>query len=112
MSEYGPVKTIKVFGWLLDSTGAPIVGERVEVFATKEEIFHIAKKASIHRSVIVSITDENGYWEVPVISTDDIIPVETKYIFRFGKRDSYVAAVPNKNTEYNFADLEYDIGWE
>jgi len=112
MSAYGPIETVKVYGWLLDSVGSPMVGKRVEVFATKEEIFHITNKASIHRSVIVATTDSDGYWEVQIISTDDIIPVETKYIFRFGERDSYVAEVPSENAEYNFADLEYDVGWE
>lgn len=112
MSKYGPIKTVKIFGWLLDSVGTPIVGKRIEVFATKEEIFHITHGASIHRSVITTTTDENGYWEIEIIPTDDIIPVETKYIFRFGERDSYIVAIPNEKTEYNFADLKYDIGWE
>ena len=112
MAAYGPIETVKVYGWLLDNAGKPVVGKRVEAFATKEEIFHITKKASIHRSVIATTTNSDGYWELDIISTDDIIPVETKYIFRFGERDSYIAAVPKEQSEYNFADLDYDVGWE
>lgn len=101
-----------VYGWLIDSIGKSIAGARVEAFATKENVFHISEGKTIQRIVHATVTDDYGYWELELIPTEDMIPVETRYIFTFQRRDSYYAQVANTPVAQNFADLNFEVGWD
>jgi hypothetical protein len=103
---------VVIYGWLINSKGEPIKNARVEAFATKEEIFHATEGKAIQRIVHSTKTDKNGYWELEVIPTEDIIPAETRYIFTFQRRDSYHAPIANTPVAQNFADLDFEIGWD
>ncbi len=101
-----------IYGWLIDSAGMPIARARVEAFATKEDIFHTTEGKTIQRIVHATTTDDYGYWELELIPTEDMIPVETRYIFTFQRRDSYCVQIANTPVAQNFADLDFEVGWD
>jgi hypothetical protein len=74
-NSYGPPTTL-LYGTLLDVSGRPISGQKVEVYLNKAGYF--THKAGVVGYASSTITNESGYWELPVMIGIDItisIPV-------------------------------------
>jgi hypothetical protein len=74
-NSYGPPTTL-IYGTLLDVSGRPIPGQKVEVYLNKSGYF--THKAGIVGYASSTLTNESGYWELPVMIGIDItisIPV-------------------------------------
>lgn len=79
-----------VYGWVLDASGAPVVGATV---TAKNDPFEHTSRLVPEQSISTQ-TDSNGYWELEMIETETI----AKAIYRF-EIDSVLVArgatVPN-----------------
>lgn len=62
--------TCRIFGTILDVLGNPIAGEKVEVYLNRAGYF--THKAGLVGYAATTISDESGYWELPVISGLDV----------------------------------------
>lgn len=60
----------RVFGTLLDVSGKPLVGQKVEVFLNRAGYF--THKAGLIGYAATTISDESGYWELPIIVGLDV----------------------------------------
>lgn len=70
------VSTCTIYGTLLDVSGKPIPGQKVEVYLNKAGYF--THKSGLVGYASTALTNEVGYWEIPIINGLDItlnIPV-------------------------------------
>ena len=62
--------TCTVYGTLLDVSGRPLVGEKVEVYLNRAGYF--THKAGLVGYAATTLTDDSGYWEIPIIVGLDV----------------------------------------
>jgi hypothetical protein len=59
-----------VYGTLLDVSGKPLVGQKVDVYLNRAGYF--THKAGLVGYAATTISDESGYWELPIIVGLDV----------------------------------------
>lgn len=62
--------TCVIYGTLLDVSGNPLSGQKVEVYLNRAGYY--THKAGLVGYAATALTDESGYWEIPVIIGLDI----------------------------------------
>lgn len=62
--------TCTIYGTLLDVSGKPLSGQKVEVYLNRAGYF--THKAGLVGYAATALTDESGYWEIPIIAGLDI----------------------------------------
>lgn len=68
--------TCTIYGTLLDVSGNPMAGQKVEVYLNRAGYF--THKSGLVGYAATALTDESGYWEIPIIIGLDVtinIPV-------------------------------------
>lgn len=60
------VTTCTIYGTLLDVSGKPMAGQKVEVYLNKAGYF--THKAGLVGYATTALTNEVGYWEIPIIT--------------------------------------------
>lgn len=64
------VSTCTIYGTLLDVAGNPMQGQKVEVYLNRAGYF--THKAGLVGYAVSALTNESGYWQIPVIVGLDI----------------------------------------
>lgn len=59
-----------VYGTLLDVSGKPLVGQKIEVYLNRAGYF--THKAGLVGYAATALSDESGYWEIPIIVGLDV----------------------------------------
>lgn len=108
VSFYGGLLTKRtVYGFINDSQDRPIANVKVMAFLPNGYYTYDGNQmlGSIAGS---TFTDDNGYWELELMSNLDLTPNDKKYEFVFNGRNiskRETKRIPNTATEYNYNDL-------
>ena len=97
-----------VYGTLLNAKGQPLANVTVSIHLVSHQFIGGGKL--IVKSIVSTKTDQNGYWEVPLVPNDTMEDTNSFYIVTIGEpnviyRRRYFIRVPSGDTPVSFDSI-------